>query len=300
MDATDRKRTGQPVVFSMPNEECIWSKAGVIASTECVNAFDCPGCSLEKSVRAAFKNKPGTSGKAESRPPGTGPFMPKGKCRHVLSGRLSYGQCSCDSCARCPVEQMIEDCIHLPTPRRTNHASISGFDVARNYYYHQGHTWARVEYGGWVRVGVDDFALRLLGPQDIIETLAMGSVLRQGQPAGTLQRGGKEAPIISPVDGVVVAINHKVLEKTFIANDAPYEDGWLMVIQPTNLQENLKNLLFDAEGLSWIDGEAISLNTLLAEESRIELIVAGSKTPRDLIEQAPEIGWERLVEEFLE
>ena len=55
MDSKDRKPTGQPVVFSMPNEECIWSKAGVIASTECVNAFDCLGCSLEKSVRAASR-----------------------------------------------------------------------------------------------------------------------------------------------------------------------------------------------------------------------------------------------------
>ena len=69
MDARDRKPTGQPVVFSMPNEECIWSKAGVIESTECVNAFDCLGCSIEKSVRASFKNKGGASGKTESGTP---------------------------------------------------------------------------------------------------------------------------------------------------------------------------------------------------------------------------------------
>ena len=93
MDARDRKPTGQPVVFSMPNEECIWSKAGVIAATECVNAFDCLVCTLEKSVRASFKNELEASGKTESGTSGTRPFMPNGKCRHVLSGRLSYGQC---------------------------------------------------------------------------------------------------------------------------------------------------------------------------------------------------------------
>ena len=239
MNANDRKQAGQPVVFSMPNEECIWSKAGVIASTECVNAFDCPGCSLEKSVRAAFK-KPESSAKTEFATRGMGLSMPMGKCRHVLSGRFSYGQCSHNSCVSCPVEQTIEDSVHLPIHKPTNHATVSGFDIARNYYYHQSHTWARVEYGGWVRVGVDDFALRLFGQQDVIDMPAPGSVLRQGQPAATVKRGGKEARIISPVDGVVVAINHKVQEKTFIANDTPYEDGWLMVIQPTNLKENLK------------------------------------------------------------
>jgi len=300
MDATDRKRTGQPVVFSMPNEECIWSKAGVIASTECVNAFDCPGCSLDHTVRAALRNKPDTSAKTEPGISGTGPFMPKGKCRHMLSGRLSYALCSSANCAGCEVEQMIEDSIHLPTPRRPSHTTVSGFDLARNYYYHKGHTWARVEYGGFVRVGVDDFALRLLGRQDVIEMPPLGSVLRQGQPAATVKRAGKKAAIISPVDGVVVALNHKVLEKTLIANDTPYEDGWLMVIQPANLQENLKNLLFDTEALFWLNDEAMSLNTLLAEESRLELVAPGSETPRDLIEEAPEIGWQRLVEEFLE
>jgi glycine cleavage system H lipoate-binding protein len=148
-------------------------------------------------------------------------------------------------------------------------------------------------------VGIDDFALRLLGRQDEIEAPAPGSTLRQGQPAAVLKRSGRQAVIISPVDGVVAAVNHNLLDKAFIANDAPYEDGWLMVIQPSNLQENLNNLFFDSEGLSWIDEEAMYLNSLLAEESRLSLVAPGSEPARDVFEEAPEIGWDRLVREFL-
>ncbi|MFZ0932085.1 MAG: glycine cleavage system protein H [Syntrophobacteraceae bacterium] len=299
MDARDRKRTGQPVVFSMPNEACIWSKAGVIESTECINAFDCLGCSIEKSVRAAQEDKGEACGRAVSGTRNMSWFMSNGKCRHVLSGRISYGLCSSKSCVNCPVEQMIEDSSHLPGPKRTHHASESGYHMARNYYYHRGHTWARVEYGGLVRVGIDDFALRLLGHQDAIEVPAPGSTVRQGQPAGILNRSGRQAVIISPVDGVVTAVNHNVLGKAFIANDAPYEDGWLMVIRPSNLQENLDNLFFDSEGLLWIDEEAMYLNSLLAEESRISLVAPDSEPARDVFKEAPEIGWKRLVEEFL-
>jgi hypothetical protein len=108
-----------------------------------------------------------------------------------------------------------------------------------------------------------------------------------------------EASITSPVDGVVVAVNSKVLEKAPTANDAPYEDGWLMVIQPTNLRENLKSLYFDGEGVAWTDDEAMCLNALLADESRVSLVAAGSETVRDVFEEAPEIGWDRLVQEFL-
>ena len=300
MDAGDRKRKEVPVVFSMPNEACIWSKAGVIESTPCINAFDCLGCSIEKSVRTAFEDKDAACGQAESGTRNMSWFMSNGKCRHVLSGRISYGLCSSKSCVNCPVEQMIEDSSDLPGPRRAQDVSVSGYHMARNYYYHRGHTWARVEYGGLVRVGLDDFALRLLGHQDAIEVPAPGSTLRQGQPAGILKRCGRQAAIISPVDGVVAAVNHNVLGKALIANDAPYEDGWLMVIRPSNLQENLNNLFFDSEGLSWIDEQAMQLNSLLAEESRLSLVAPGTEPASDVVKEAPEIGWERLVQEFME
>jgi len=297
METVDRKRTGLPVVFSMPNEECIWSKAGAIESTACINAFDCLGCSIEKTVRSGGKDNAEACGKSGARSPMWS--ISKGKCRHMLSGRISYGLCSSDDCANCPVEQMIEDAGELPGRGHTNQGSASGYDVARNYYYHRGHSWARVEYGGWVRMGIDDFALRLLGPQDEIDAPDPGSVLRQGQSAAIVKRSGREAVIISPVDGIVVSVNHKLLDKASIANNAPYEEGWLMVIQPSNLQENLDNLFFDFEGLSWIDEEAMYLNSMLAEESRLSLIAPDSEAARDVFKEAPEIGWERLVDEFL-
>jgi glycine cleavage system H lipoate-binding protein len=281
----------------MPNEECIWSKAGVIESCVCINAFDCLGCSVESRVRASFKDKGAEGGKSSVR--ASMWSMSKGKCRHMLSGRISYGLCSSRDCTNCPVEQMIEDEGHLPGPGRSDLGSASGYDMARNYYYHKGHSWARIEYGGWVRVGVDDFAMRLLGQQDEIETPPPGSTLRQGQPAVILKRSGRQAVIVSPVDGVVVAVNHNLSDKAAIANNAPYEDGWLMVIQPSNLQENLNNLFFDSESLSWIDDEAMFLNSMLAEESRLSLVAPDSEPARDVVEEAPEIGWDRLVRDFL-
>lgn len=294
MDQGDRKRTGAPVVFSMPNQECIWSKAGEIEPTECVNAFDCLGCSIEKKVRTSFKEK----GTTRARSPMWS--IMKGKCRHMLSGRISYGLCTSEDCANCEVEQTIQDDSELkPGPAPSRRSSASGYDMARNYYYHRGHSWVRVEYGGLVRMGIDDFALRLLGPQDEIEAPAPGSTLRQGQPAAVLKRSGKRAVISSPLDGVVVAVNGKLLDKAFEANNAPYEDGWLMVIQPSNLQENLNNLYFDSEGVSWIDEEAMHLNAVLAEGSRISLVAPDAELAKDVFEEAPEIGWEKLVEDFL-
>ena len=227
-------------------------------------------------------------------------MMRKGKCRHMLSGRIPYGSCSyAYDCMRCPFDQMIEDTSYLPNLRRPEVEKASGFDVARNYYYHHGHSWARVEYGGRVRVGLDDFALRLLGPQDQIEIPRLGSTVGQNCPAAVLKRSGKEAASLCPVDGQVVATNHDILKRATAANDAPYAEGWLMVIQPKSMRNNLKNLFFDSEGMAWIDDEASRLSVMLSGATGYPTMPTGGEALKDIYGTVPEIGWDRLVREFL-
>lgn len=300
MEERNPSKTRQPVVFSMENDKCIWAKAGVIKPTKCINAFDCLGCSLDQRILANFDEQRKSSGQEDPRSSRMLMMMHRGKCRHMLSGRVSYGLCSYGyNCVKCPYDQMIEDSGYMPNLKQPQIERTSGFDVARDYYYHQGHGWARVEYGGKVRVGIDDFALRLLGPQDDIEVPRLGSTVGQSRPAAILKRSGNEAATLSPVDGKVVAVNQKVLNKAATANDTPYGDGWLMVIQPASLRNNLKNLFFDAESMAWIDDEASRLGTLLGGDSNYPLAAAGGEAIRDIYGAVPEIGWDRLVKEFL-
>jgi glycine cleavage system H lipoate-binding protein len=156
-----------------------------------------------------------------------------------------------------------------------------------------------VEYGGRVRVGIDDFALRLLGPQDDIELPRLGKTVFQGQHQATLKRDQNKAETLSPVDGKVVAVNYKVKRKTHIANDSPYYGGWLMVIEPIDLRKNLKNLFFGTESLAWMDDEATRLNTLLSEETGYQMAATGGEVIKDIYGMVPGIDWDRLVEEFL-
>ena len=222
----------------------------------------------------------------------------------MLSGRISYGLCSQGyDCVKCPFDQMIEDASYLPNLKPPVVDATSGFQIARDHYYHYGHTWARVEYGGRVRVGIDDFALRLLGPQDKIEIPGLGSSVGQNRPQAVLKRNGQEAPTLSPVDGKVVAVNQKLINKTTVANEDPYGEGWLMVIQPTSLRNNLKNLFFGQESLAWIDDEFFRLQRLMGEvrgeEIQYKMAATGGEAQKDIFGEIPEIGWDRLVNEFL-
>ena len=301
-----KNKSAKPVVFSMSQDQCVWAKAGVVKAFTCINAFDCLGCAFDKKIQEGFARKaslneayePGAGGRPIN--PRMKMLMSQGKCRHMLSGRVAYKLCSRGyDCARCPYDQMLDEATLVQPLAPPNTLNASGFTLGRDHYYHRGHTWARVEYGGRIRVGVDDFALRLLGPMDEIKLPKLGATVAQGRPQAVLRRERREAETASPVDGVVVARNQKIMDRADTANESPYHDGWLMVIQPTRMQPNLKNLLFGDETTAWFDEEAGRLSALVAGETGHQLTATGGELVRDIYGAVPELGWDRLVNEFL-
>ena len=294
---------GRPHVFGVDNELCVWSRAGVVKAVKCMNAFDCLGCAFDSKVQADFRARAGTRSGAHADPvnnPRLRLLINQRKCRHMLSGRVAYKLCGHGyNCVRCPYDQMLEDTAMLPALKPPAVDIASGFSVARDYYYHHGHTWARVEYGGRVRVGLDDFALRLLGPQDRIEMPGLGMRVHQNQPQARMLRGQNEADVLSPVDGQVVAVNAALSAEAATANDSPYLGGWLMVIQPANLRTSLKNLLYGDESTAWMDDEASRLSAMLSEQTGYRLAATGGEVIRDIYGTVPGVDWNRLVREFL-
>ena len=297
-----RNKIGQPFIYGMTNNQCVWSRAGVAKPIVCINAFDCLGCEFDRKIQADFETRSRTVERpsTDPRPVRMRMLMNQRKCRHMLSGRVAYKLCAHGyDCVRCPYDQMLADNGVLTPLSEPQFDYASGFNVARDYYYHQGHTWARVEYGGLVRVGMDDFALRLLGPQEKIELLRLGEVVAQNRPQATIGRGGHTAQPLSPVDGKVVAVNAKLIGRADTANQSPYGEGWFMVIQPTNLRRNLKNLLFGTESLAWMDDESQRLTSLLSETEGYRLAATGGDAISDIYGSVSNTDWDRLVTEFL-
>lgn len=295
-------KSGQPFIYGLTNNQCVWSRAGVVKPIACINAFDCLGCAFDRKVQADFevRGRGSASPVADPRPVRLRMLMNQRKCRHMLSGRVAYKLCGHGyDCVRCPYDQMLEDNgIRTPLGEPLCEQA-SGFNVARDYYYHHGHTWARVEYGGRVRVGMDDFALRLLGPQDRIELPKLGQAVAQDRPQAKIGRGGHTAQPLSPVDGKVVAVNAKLTARADTANRSPYGEGWFMVIQPSNLRRNLKNLFFGSESTAWMDDESQRLTSVLSETAGYRLAATGGEAVSDIYGSVPNADWDLLVAEFL-
>lgn len=78
------------------------------------------------------------------------------------------------------VEQAVAGEREVPSVPKLQPALVGKFEVRKNLRYHPGHTWALGESPNFVRVGVDDFATRLIGKADGITIPNQGPWIRQG------------------------------------------------------------------------------------------------------------------------
>ncbi|MBS3731647.1 MAG: glycine cleavage system protein H [Desulfobacterales bacterium] len=299
-----RHSAGSPAVFDMRSNTCVWSKAGVIKPTRCINAFDCLSCPLHKRLKKDVASGRLKNGRApmdwRAFPDRFRTEAEQMKCRHMLSGRVSYKYCINNyQCDTCPYNEMIENESLADFQDHSVQKIVSGFALAESYYYHPGHTWARVEYGGFVRTGLDDFSARLFGPFDRIVLPGMGTAIRQGEACCELIRGSLQAECLCPTEGVVVAVNPKASGKDSFPEWEPFDDGWLMVIEPVHLSSRLHRLYFGEESRTWLEQEAEALTAIIAEESGHALAATGGRAMPDIYGHLPELDWHELKHKFL-
>ena len=87
----------------------------------------------------------------------------------------------------------------------------------RNLRYHPGHTWALSESPDRVRVGMDDFASKLVGKIERMTLPQRGRWIRQGQKLWTIFRDGKSVDMVSPIEGTISDINEAVVNDPELA-----------------------------------------------------------------------------------
>jgi glycine cleavage system H lipoate-binding protein len=113
----------------------------------------------------------------------------------------------------------------------------------KDVYYHDGHSWAKLEGGNRVRVGLDDFTQQVMGDIEDIELPSIGSQLKQGEVAWKLRQGKRKLSQLAPLGGTVVELNEKVIKDPSLANSSPYEKGWILKIQPKAFSEEMPELM---------------------------------------------------------
>lgn len=169
---------------------CVWVTAGVISYRPCDREYDCESCPLYQALRGG-----GTGGAASGEP--------EASFAASAGGDDPVGRYLLDLGSGCA--------LHLDRP-----------------YSAEG-LWMESEPTGTLRIGLDDYTLRLLQPIDDVVLPRVGVWLRHGASCALVNRGRLAIALRCPIAGEVVAVHPRPVRAPARSGESAEQRWWFRV-----------------------------------------------------------------------
>lgn len=184
-----------------------------------------------------------------------------------------------------------------PSPEPITAPVVAGVQLPEHLHYHLGHTWAVPEGSHRFRVGIDEFAARLLGAVTKVDTPMRGRWFGQGERGWTLHAGDRQASLPAPVEGEVVEVNQEALAHPEKVSSDPYGEGWLLVVRTADPALSLRNLLSGAVARHWME-EAVTELRQVFSPAAVPTAADGGLLASGIAARVDLEQWEQLKTRF--
>ncbi len=199
-----------------------------------------------------------------------------------------------------------------PVIRKTAQHSVHSIsqhtmEIPKGLFFDKTHTWAFMEKDGTVKVGIDDFLQHVTGKITSIKLKNRGDKVIKGEPVLTIIQNGKRLTISSPCSGIIRDENLILFTDPSLLNSAPYTQGWIYLMEPTNWMRETQFLFMSEKYSEWLKKEFSRLRDFLAhaikpdvpEYAYVILQDGGEITDHLLENLGPEV-WEEFQTNFIE
>ncbi len=115
-------------------------------------------------------------------------------------------------------------------------------EVLKELKYSKEHEWVRIE-GNLAVVGITDYAQNSLHEITYVEINEVGTALEVNQECGLVESMKASSDIFSPLAGEIVEVNTALEDAPEAINNAPYAEGWMFKLKPSNLDGDLAALM---------------------------------------------------------
>ena len=103
--------------------------------------------------------------------------------------------------------------------------------------YAKSHEWVKEE-GGVATVGITDFAQDALGDVVFINLPEAGDEVVAGESFGDVESVKAVSDLLSPVSGIVQAVNEELMDAPEMLNSDPY-GAWIIKVEQVTDREEL-------------------------------------------------------------
>lgn len=117
------------------------------------------------------------------------------------------------------------------------------YEIPEELYYSREHEWLKIIDENTVEIGVTHFAAIKLESVVYVELPEVGQEVKQMEPFATIESVKTTADVFSPISGTIKEVNRELEDSPELINEDPYGKGWIARVEPSNLDEDLKNLM---------------------------------------------------------
>jgi glycine cleavage system H protein len=107
-------------------------------------------------------------------------------------------------------------------------------NVPEDLRYTSDHEWVKLG-GNRARIGITDYAQDALGDVVFVQLPEPGAGVSAGEPISEVESTKSVSSIYAPLSGTVAEINSELADSPQRLNEDPYGDGWIAVIEVSDL-----------------------------------------------------------------
>jgi CheY-like chemotaxis protein/glycine cleavage system H lipoate-binding protein len=200
------------------------------------------------------------------------------------------------------INKTLKPKVHITNLKEAVASATPEFQIPGGVFISEGHCWANVNEEGTVKVGLDDFAKKIIGKIDSIGLPNLGMAVKKGQSLFTINQGQKSISFKSPISGKVKEVNKFINQELDQLNMTPYDINWVCEIDADELDSELSSLKIGKAAVSFYQDDIERLQELkkkLKTGKEAELEPAGVIFAGEM-EKLDDINWRRFAEEFFE
>lgn len=130
---------------------------------------------------------------------------------------------------------------------------MSNFEVRALPLYTKEHIWVKISGADSVRIGVTDYAQKMLKEVNYADLSSEDDEVTQNESCAELESTKAVSQVVCPISGTVIAVNEDVMDEPELINQSPYDAGWLIDIAPSDLEAEKADLMTADEYKAYLE-----------------------------------------------
>jgi CheY-like chemotaxis protein/glycine cleavage system H lipoate-binding protein len=166
------------------------------------------------------------------------------------------------------IQKMLQPRVHITHLPALENVRANEFAIPGGVFIAPGHCWAAVAEDGTARVGIDDFAKKLIGHIDEVILPNLGMTVKRGQALFSIRKGNRRITFRAPLSGKVVNTKAALAHSTDMLEKTPYEDNWICILDADQLDAELPQLKIGNAAVAFYREELERFRTMARKMTR--------------------------------